>query len=127
MSYPRMGATQLLVYRECPHGCWCATGEGARAPLCAEHLAAMVPGGGPKGMFGAADGSDLHDVHVRRRLGFAAVFGYEQALVKAVLDYRKQVGLLVPMGDGTWSIGGHFEERRDRYFSEAEQKREDAP
>lgn len=121
MQYPQMGATHLLVYRECPQGCWCATGEGDYAPVCAAHGLDMVPGGGPEGMFGRVDGADHLDVMRQRRLGFAGLFGYEQGLLRVISDQHKERGLLVPMEDGSWSLGHHDRGRQERYFTEAEQ------
>lgn len=102
MAYrPVIGALELLVYRECQEGCWCATGEGALPPRCNLHGLPMFPGGGPEGMY--------EEPHLRR-LGFVALFGHERAL--AGLRNRVQ-GLL-----GIW--GPHAEPEGRRYFTERE-------
>ena len=118
---PALGATCLLVYRECPHGCWCATGEGATAPRCSAHNQPMIPGGGPKGMFGALDGSDWQEVARDRRLGFVALFGYETA----AHHWQQALGKLLCLfsrGD-KWTVGHHHQRihgSRARYFTEEE-------
>lgn len=100
----------MLVYRECPEGCWCATGEGHTAPLCGPHSQPMMPGR-------SGEPESLSEI---RRLGFAALFGYEAAMVHLIGRARQLLGFVVPLGDGRWGIGGHTEPVTARYYSQAE-------
>jgi hypothetical protein len=84
----------------------------------------MLPGGGPVGMFGAADGSDRNWVMRQRRLGFVALFGYEQAVLLKLQELQRLMGMVVPTGDGRWSLGAFEAQRTERYFSYAEQTRD---
>lgn len=71
-----------LVYRECPCGAWCATGEGERAPLCGHCGHPMLTASEPDA-----------------RLAFEATLRFERATVEALIK-RGGVGR-----------GGHTEVR----------------
>lgn len=74
---PLIGVETLLVYRECFCGNWCATGEGATAPICSECGGRMLPGTAPD----AVDPREYRRVH---GLGFRAKLANEIALASGV-------------------------------------------
>lgn len=93
MERPRLGDLQLLVYRECPCGNWCATGENSTAPKCEACDGYFVPGGGPRDgepMFGRDRGEAMR----MRRLGFIAFLTVETGAVRTLARLRKLLGLV---------------------------------
>jgi hypothetical protein len=106
MIRPSIGVETLLVYRECACGNWCATGEGAMAPLCGECGEQMWPAGTAVDAEGVPQFGDVEDRTEQRRmrgLAFRAVLANEIALVggkplevavrlarQAYLDYRTE-------------------------------------
>jgi hypothetical protein len=74
---PRLGEKILLVYRECLCGEWCATGEGAVAPLCPQCGRRMVPPGGPPG-------DDRGEYRREHGLGFAGTLEREREAIKGI-------------------------------------------
>lgn len=83
---PELGEPIVLVYRECPEGCWCATGEGDVAPLCATHEEPMLP---LDSRGGRADS---------KRLGFVGELMPEAEVVRRVIDARRIEGLMIVGG-----------------------------
>lgn len=86
---PKLGVLIVLVYREAPCGCWCATGEGDYAPLCGQHGEAMVPVTGGEVVCDPLEtGGGPWD---SARLGFAAELRSEAEVVREVQSLR-QIG-----------------------------------
>lgn len=113
--YPGVGRLTVLVYRECPCGRWCATGEGVEAPVCSACGGWYLPGGGPQGQFGSTDGSDPSFGRRTRGLGFAAVLMGEQVAV--ALARRVREGL---WGKEVPAFAAEESGRPARYYSERE-------
>lgn len=95
MSAARLGDLHLLVYRECPCGRWCATGEGAHAPKCVNCDGYFVPGGGPRrDERGPMFGADMDESMRLRRLSFVAFLTIEQGAVSMLARVRRFLGLI---------------------------------
>lgn len=90
-SGARLGELQLLVYRECPCGRWCATGEGALAPYCRHCRGYYVPAG-----MAEVDGRPLFGVDEveNRRLRGLAFVAFLTSEVRAVGLLQRFRGLL---------------------------------
>lgn len=86
---PRIGIEVLLVYRECPCGEWCATGEGSTAPICRLCGGEMCP----------VTTGETGDYRRRYGLGFRAALANEIALAEGKTVYaavRKALVVYVP-------------------------------
>lgn len=79
--YPKIGEPVLLVYRECDCGWWCATGEGAVAPVCPCCGRNAFPLGGV-GRFTDASGEDIG--RRNRGLAFAGFLTSEMNAVELI-------------------------------------------
>lgn len=77
MTRPTIGGVVGLVYRECPCGDWCATGEGAHAPLCADCGGAYMPAGVGDPDVGPQFYETFEECRRERSLGFVALFTNE--------------------------------------------------
>lgn len=123
-SRPRIGQPTLLVYRECPCGDWCATGEGAVAPQCTNCDGLYLPPGG------TVESPTTHDDWVESRryrgLGFFASLCSEQGAVHLVSKALQDMGLM-SRSDGRWHLTLATERfatyAEPRYYAEAEIQR----
>lgn len=102
-NHATIGSLTLLVYRECPCGKWCATGEAAPAPMCEECGGYFVPGGGPhnEAMFGKieATGGSYAESRQIRGLAFIAFLTSESGAVTAIAKVKRMLGLYSPVGE----------------------------
>lgn len=76
---PMIGVPTLLVYRECYCGEWCATGEGALAPVCSACGGRMLPAGSGGNEPGSVAAHEYRRVN---GLGFRAALANEIALAE---------------------------------------------
>lgn len=115
---PEIGEVTLLVYRECACGWWCATGEGAVAPICPSCGRSAMPLGGGKGQFVHGDGKSGR---YHRGLGFVAFFTNEMRAVSLIGKVKQFLGispatnphLSVPMERGPYATESEITSQLD--------------
>jgi hypothetical protein len=113
MAKAALGEMQLLVYRECPCGRWCATAENGLAPMCDACGGFYVPGGGRREgepQFGNSFGESRR----LRRLAFVGFLTLEMGAVKTVAKWQRLLGL-------TWAMEIDGEKEYGHYLERAEE------
>jgi hypothetical protein len=134
-AYPPFGVPILLVYRECPCGRWCATGEGAHHPVCENCGGYYVPGGGPHRepdtsegpgetpMYGPIDG-DGREARRYRGLGFRGELGLEIPLAERISRDLRETALLDDHGPAEERFHSHANTKRHYGDEETQRKSE---
>lgn len=116
MTRPQIGGLTLLVYRECPCGSWCATGEGARHPVCPDCGGRFVPGGGSSAE-GPLFGSSSAEAREIRGLAFVAFLTAEIPAARLLARVQRWLGLWTDWGP-TAELHGP-----GPYYTDAERER----
>lgn len=90
----KIGELTLLVYRECPCGRWCATPEGAHAPMCGACGGYYVPAGTAEEKGLPMYGRTLSEQRRMRGLAFVGLLTLEMGAVTMLSRARHWLGLV---------------------------------